>query len=236
MQSRQVGNLRVAAVTAVQKKDVPADLRSIRGKTDGLILQAEQDSLNEPPLVHRAEHVEHEDFVVAITVDIGDVEAHRKTAGARKRRTGQGAESAFTVVDPTAVHAPKIAAHVDVRGAIPVEIADGNRVTPVFGRLAKRPTRLVQECPVGPGHRPESALSIIQITEIWFAKLPDEPVGRDIEPVAVFRSDHALTAAHNEIEPGAADCCGPVIGDVEVDGAVAIQIAQRHADAPELPR
>ncbi len=82
-----------------------------------------------------AEHIEHENVVVTVAIDVGKIDAHGKKSQLAKRQARQRAKSAFALVDPDAVGRVKIIADVEIGKPIAVDIAEHHREPPIKRRL-----------------------------------------------------------------------------------------------------
>src|SRR4051812_43091108 len=100
-------------------------------------------------------HIENEEIVEAIAIDVGEVDAHREEAGLAESQAIDGTKSAASLVEPDAVGTIKVVADVNVGKTVAVDIANHHGQTPVEERLCQRVSVFVEECAAGKGDRDE---------------------------------------------------------------------------------
>jgi len=185
------------------------------------------------------EHVHDEDGEVAVPVDIGHVEPHRRAAPVTHRVGGDGAEGAPARVDPEAVGRAVVVGDDEVRCPVAVEVAELDAGPPVARRVHGTPvgveegagfladrreasSALVAVEPVGLGHLHHLALRADPETSQPPRMRGRQSVDlRDPGPAAL-PGDHHL---HRRV--GQRDQVA-VVGAVQVEIAVAVDVRQRH--------
>src|SRR5437879_3859390 len=79
--------------------------------------------LGEHVPVLAAEHVQDDKIVMAVTIDVGKIQAHGKIAGRAQHQVVQSAEMAPAVVNPATIRSECVVTNVDIGSAITVEVA-----------------------------------------------------------------------------------------------------------------
>ena len=98
MYTGQLADLGVGSITSVQQQGVAHHLGALRIAFDHRSLATA--GLHLTSAVIAAEHVEDEDVVVAIPVDVCDVDPHRESAGGPNGRVWDGPEPSIATVHP----------------------------------------------------------------------------------------------------------------------------------------
>ena len=129
-----MGHFGESSIPAVQEEGVPRVLRAVFYCANGKRTRLKVEALRELPNVIPAEHINHEDIVEAITVDVGKVHAHGGKAELTKAQGRGGAEMAMAVIEPDTIGSLEIIADVNIRGAIAIQIAKGDGESPIERR------------------------------------------------------------------------------------------------------
>ena len=117
-----VGYFGIGAVAAIQEQRVAADLNlglKISGQA-GLRVHAAFLRERQPML--SAQHINDQKIVVAVPINVSEIDPHRKIAG---RTPGQGAERAkmaVAIVDPAAIRSEGGVANIEVGIDVVVEV------------------------------------------------------------------------------------------------------------------
>ena len=186
------------------------------------------------------EHLRNEEIVVAIAVEVGKINRHRGEAHVAQGQAGKGAEPARAFVDPNAVGPVIIiVAHVDVRQPVAVDVAKHRRQPPIARRLGQRLAVLVEKRTGRPGHGRKPAFAVIEVQKIAFANFDDfdsaalrgqshETVGGRHHHFAVHQPGLDFHAGFVPVHDG------PIVGHVQVQVAVPIDVRQRHRGAAKF--
>jgi hypothetical protein len=156
--------------------------------------------------------------------------------GARSRlETGPG------TVEPDAVFpVHEVVAHVEVGPPVAIQVAEHHAQAPVGGGRLQFATVLVEEGAFGPGNRGEVAAAAIEVEEVPLspfqdlgAAVPfahrDEPVFRcDTDGSVGFPASLDPQSGRMILEGG-----GPIIRDVQIEIAIAIDVGQRQRGGSE---
>src|ERR1051325_11329030 len=145
-----------------------------------------------------------------------------------------------TVIEPDAIGSIEIVAHVNVRGAISIQIAEGYGEAPVERGLGKRLPGLVEKRAVGEREGREMAAAIVQKKHVGFAILVLSKSARrtrsDFEDETIcqvrFRNRTPIDRGHSGLafdhfdgETGVGlipDGDGAIIGPVKIEVAVTV--------------
>ena len=202
--------------------------------------------MHQPARLLPSQHVQHQHIVVAVAVEVGEVDAHRGTARVADGQPGHRAKPAAPVVDPEPVGVGKIVADVQVRREIPVDIAKSHGQTPVTGGR-KRPTVLISEIALLKNHLLKFTCTVVQVETVRLRQLPN-PAFRccqkpATEPwlkggLAIDTRDDPFPSPPTQRVSSA--CVGDVhhvdvIGHIQVEVAVAVHVTQREAHGRVLP-
>src|SRR3954466_8618918 len=114
-------------------------------------------------------HIENEEIIEAIAVDIGEINAHREEAGLAQSQAIDGAKSAASLVEPDAVGTIKVVADVNIGKTVAIDIANHHGQPPVEERLGQRMSVFVEECATGKRDRNEVCSSHVFIEDVDLA-------------------------------------------------------------------
>jgi hypothetical protein len=200
----------------------------------------------ESDAVIAAHHVEHVEIVVAVAVDVGSIDAHGELAGVSQGEGWRGAEFSTALLDPEAIDAGEVVADVEIGLPVAIEVAQQDGQAPVVGRFGERFSGCVEEGAAGEADFGEAVGSLVEEEGVRFAILHNGTRGEVGEPTlqggkcggaVVDQGDNELAVGFTDAKLGArlvAKCLSPIIGDVEVEIAVAIDVGecQGRAAAP----
>ena len=119
------GNLFKGAITAIVKERVAGNLRTLF--INGLNRRARGSRIHDltlSPLPVPGQHVRDTKIHLAVPIHVGKINPHRKHAGMAQGRQGTGPKMTLPVVEPQPVGRPKVIAHVNIRRAVTVQIAE----------------------------------------------------------------------------------------------------------------
>ena len=123
-ESGKLRNFGVGSVAAIEEECVHAVLRPIIDEARDRHWDGAIGLLSHADAATAAEHIEYENVVVTVAVNIGEIDAHGKEGELPKRQARQGAKFTVTLVDPDAVRRIEIVADVYIRQAIAVDVAE----------------------------------------------------------------------------------------------------------------
>ena len=103
-------------------------------------------------------------------------------------------------------------------------------------RLGDRPTILVQKRPCRPGHRPEASLAVVEVQHVHLTVFQNPAFGSVFQPIAIFGQDHLATVHIHHRESRGANRRRAIIGHVEVQIAVVVDVRQGQGRCAELAR
>ena len=129
-----MGDLSVGPVASIEKECVAFVLGAVVDFANGQEEGRDSHYLSFALLMVAAEHVNDNEVVVAVAVNVAEIDAHRKAAGVTHREVGLGAEVAVAIVDPDAIGREQVVANVNVRCAVAVHVSEHRRQTPVVRR------------------------------------------------------------------------------------------------------
>src|SRR5688572_24757632 len=140
-----------------------------------------------------------------------------------------GAKASPAVVDPDAVRRLEIIAHVNVRRAVAVDVAQQHRETEIHRLLFEWLAVLVEKRSTGPRQRGELSLAVIEIHRARFAKLDDAAVD-NFPPSRVSPADHwlAIDGANAQVAATPQNGGFAIVCDEQIKRAVAIEITERE--------
>ena len=222
------GDVAVGVIAEVFEQGVAHQLRPVIGDADLVRARGLGGFLSQAEPGIAAEHVEHEEVGIAVAVVIGDVHAHGTGAGGAEGESLDGAEASAALVDPEAVGGPVVVADVDVRQQIIVEVAEGGGQAPVAGWVDECRSGFVEEGAIGPIDGSEPSVTVVEQELIRLAVFVEHAVDQ-LEAAAVFGG--GLNSSADDPQGDFAlvpDVGWSVIGDVEVQGAIAVHIGQRE--------
>ena len=78
-------------------------------------------------------------------------------------------------------------------------------------------------------------MAIVQVEKMRFAMLDDQSLRADFIILLVFRTDGEFAVDLEQRKACGADGRGPIIGDVEIEVAIPINVGQSHRSAGILP-
>src|SRR6266571_1575329 len=129
----------------------------------------------------RTQHVQDEEVVITVAVDVGKIDAHGKNARVAQSEARKGLESAFAGIDPDAVGRLEIVADIDIGSAIAVHIAKHHREAPVIRWLGERLSVFVQEVSAGERKGSEPSAAIVEVKRVRFPVFLERAIGGDGE-------------------------------------------------------
>src|SRR6185369_14110312 len=115
----------------------------------------------------------------------------------------------MAVVEPNPVLGLKIAADVNVRRTIAIQIAEDDRKAPIKRRSRERFALRVEKPAGGPRNGREMAFAVVEVEEIRLAEFKDMTIRGDFQTVPVFGANHPAVALAQEHETGGADGVRP---------------------------
>ena len=242
-----VGHLQPGAVTPRHQQRVAVVARAVVKLANRSRDRFSLVEMNEPAHLLPGEHVEHQHVVVAVEVDVGKVDAHRRATRVAHGQPRHRPKPTAPVVYPKPVGVAEVVAYIQVRREVAVDIAERHGKSPV-ARGGKRLSVLAGEGALLEHHFLEPAGAVVQVKTVSLRQFPDEAARRHQKPVAeprlegglpVDAGDHPLAIPPPQREPRAR--VGDVhhidvIGHVQVEVAVAVHIGQREARGRVVPR
>ena len=251
LEAAEARRLRPRPVASGHEQCVPRSLRAVGDSPDGQNLRLDVDPLAQPVKVPAAEHVQDEEVIVTIAVQIGEIDAHRGERGLAERQRGQRTEPPAPVIHPDAIGRFEIVADVEIRRAIAREIAKHHRQSPIIRRRGQRLARLVQKGAIRPTDRGEVSAAIVAQQHIRLPVLivVEGAAGRgfadsegETRSQCRVRHRHPVDADHlraaiNVAQGKArvrlvANGDRPIVADIAVEIAIAIHVGQRQRHAP----
>ena len=200
--------------------------------------------------VAAAKHVQHDEFVPAVPIQVRKVDPHRKHARPAQRQPVHGAKLSFAIVDPDTIFAGKIVAEINVRRAVVVDVAKHHRQSPVVRRFLQRLSLFIKKRSVGKRNRSELPTAFVAQKHISFAVFLDLSVFAQLKPPNQIRLRNRstvdaqydrLSVDRVPVETGLrviSDGVRAVIGNIKVQIPVAINVGQGqgHAGLPRIER
>ena len=227
------------SVGPAEEERVPVELRARVRELQLGGRRTVADELRHALGMFAGEHVHHEEVVVPVAVDVGEIHAHRRAARVADETRGEQPEGALAGVDPDAVRRGVVVAHVQVGEAVVVDVAEHHGQPPVAERRDRFPL-LVHERPGLVLDRGETTFAVVAVEPVDLGQLADLAVRRRLEASgparrprgsAVDLRDLPLLAAlrHREARRriGQQHRIDEVRA-VEVEVAVAIDVGERH--------
>ena len=233
----ELGNLSERAVTTGELEGIACDLgpevRVPDGPGDGAPQRVR--SLPGAELPSRTQHVCHVDVIEAVPVDVSDVHAHGRKADITKCATRRRSKAFAFLVEPDTVRPiDKIIAHIKVRQPVAVEVTKHHGETPIRRRAGKGSAIFVEKHSHVPTHWRKPAAATVDVEEVPFTPLyhfQGAAGGRQSHKAVARLDTHRAIRqpARRDPQPGRIilERVGTVIGDVEVEVAVAIHVGQR---------
>ena len=231
-----VRNFRVRAVTPIQVKRVPPDLRPVVNQSGRMWRRVGEAHLPHAQLVEATEHVAHEEVIEPVVVDVGEGDAHGEHAGGTERQLADFLEAAGAIVDPDAVRRLKIVALVNVRIAVLIKVAEHRGQRHVERRLLDWLSVGVAKCAIRPVERGEGVVAVVAEDEVGFAEFREHAILED-QPAGVTAADDRLAGAiggEADVRTAAQDRELTIIADEQVEIAVAIDVRSGGGGAAEL--
>src|SRR6516164_1942671 len=139
---------------------------------------------------------------------------------------GQGAEMAMPIINPASVGRERIVTNINIGITIAVQIAKRDRQTLVTRNFGQRFSVFINESSVQPRHRGEVPFAIIQVKDIGFAQFKHS-IAYELDPLRVTTSGcgFAVYISERKGAAGPDDGIYPVIGYVQVQGSVAVNVS-----------
>ena len=238
-QTRHPGHLGVVTTGSAQEEGVAVELGTALGQFQLGQGGAIPNQLSHPGPMFPSQHVHHEEVVVAIPIDVGEIDAHGRAAGVAQFQGLQFPELTPTLIDPDAIGRRVVIADIQIRGAIAIDIAEHHRQTPIpIGRqrlslrIRKRAGLVLDG--------PEPALPLIEVQPVHLGQLAHLAVGQRFEtPLPFGRSGRFTVDLGNLPTIALAGECeaGGGVGQphhvdevraVQIQIAIAIDVGQRH--------
>ncbi len=119
-------DVRIGSVATVDLESVLAGLPSVPGLTAFSRGRIRGAALAQAKFMHPAEHVAHEDVVEAIAINVREIDAHRELAGRANPLIRERSKAARSIIDPDAIRGLEVVAHVNVRRAVAVDVAEND--------------------------------------------------------------------------------------------------------------
>ena len=253
LRCRQVGveaDLGVGAVAVVQVNGVVAVLRPVVVHAKLQLGRLTVAQLRVTQFVLAAEHVNDDEIIQAVAVQIRKIYSHREVTALPNGQAVDRAKDALPLVDPDPVGRLEVVAHIEIGPSVAVHVTEHGRQPPVVRRLGQVPSVLVEKRPGGERYRREVAPAIVQVQavrlpvlydfSVCFQRKTPNGVG-GLERYAVDGYDFRLAvdgAAPKLDARLVADGERPVIDHVQVEVTVTIDIrqGQRHAAALGIHR
>ena len=123
----QTGDLGIGPVTAIQEQGVPRVLRAVFDFADGQIKAGQIADLVVALLMVGTQHVQDEEVVKTVAIDVGKIDAHGKNTRVAQGQAGNGPKSALAGVDPDAVGRLEIVADINIGSAIAIQVSEHHR-------------------------------------------------------------------------------------------------------------
>ena len=123
---------------------------------------------------------------------------------------------------------PVIVADVEVGRAIIVQIPESGGQSPVQRRVGQRFPSLVEEGAVGERDGAEVGASVVEIKNIRLAELQESAVLKPNSVAQLGRHRRLLVNEHHGNARSIPDVIGPVVANVKVESAVAVDVRQRQ--------
>ena len=181
-----------------------------------------------------AQHVHHEQVHESVAVDIGRVHGHRAEALVAEQGARCRLKTSPCAVEPdTVLPVHEIVAHVEIRPSVTIQVAEQGAQPPVGWRGFQFPPVLIQECALGPGNGGEVSAPLIEVEEISFSLLEDFgaaiPFADHQETVGWRHADAPIGLASgfdSQARRMVLEGCRPVVGDVQIEVAVSVDVGQ----------
>ena len=249
LRCRQVGveaYLGVGAVAVVQVNGVVAVLRAVIVHAKPQLGRLAVAQLCVPQFVLAAEHVNDDEIIQAIAIQIRKIYSHREVTALSNGQAVDRAKDALPLVDPDPVGRLEVVAHVEIGPSVAVHVTEHRRQPPVVRRLGQAPAVLVEKGTGGERHRREGAPAIVQIQAVRLAvlydfsvcfqrKTPNRVGGLERHAVDGYDFRLAVDGAAPKLDARlVADGECPVIDHVQVEVTITIDIRQGHRHAAAL--
>src|SRR6266704_7190086 len=118
-----------------------------------------------------AEHIPYKQIIEPIAIDVGDVYRHRRKRYLPHRQRGKRPKPPVPVVDPDSVASHEVVAHVQVRLAVVVEVAEHRAQSPIQRRLAQGLALFIQKSALGERYQLEPAITRVAVERVRLAQL-----------------------------------------------------------------
>ena len=184
LRCREVGmepDLGVGAVAVVQVNGVVTVLRPVVVHTKTQFRRLAVAQLGVPQNMLAAEHVNDDEFIEAIPIEIREIDPHREMTALADGQPIDGPEDALALVDPDSVGRLEVIANVEIGAAVSVHVPKHGGQPPVIRRLGQALAVLVEEGAGGEGDGSEPAAAIVEIEAIRLAMFKNFPVGLERE-------------------------------------------------------
>ena len=135
------------------------------------------------------------------------------------------------IVEPEPVGRPVVVADVNIRRPVAIQIPKRRCQCPIQWRTRQRFATFVQKRPVGPGQWRETPLPIVEINHVRFAIFHAIPIFQYEALIKRWGKGHlAVHLDHLELVKlrPIPRIIGAIIGHIEVQRAIAINIGQGH--------
>ena len=217
---------------------VPCDLRAVLRVVDGWAQHRGHGvgALPGTAFWIAAQHVHHEEVHQSVTVDVSDIHGHGAETLVSEECSWSCLKTRAGPIEPDAVFpVDKVVAHVEVGPAIAIEVTEHGAEAPVGRRRSEFLTILIKECALGPRDRSKVSSALIEVEEIPLPALQDFCAA-----IPFAHRDKAILRRHPDRPIGfpsrldsqtrrlVFEGGGPVVGDVEVEITIPIDVGQRQ--------
>ena len=237
----QSADLGEGAVAPSQKEGVVGELGAIVPDPRLVIPRWHPIHLEAPTAMLPTEHVQHQEVVHTVPIDIGRIDAHGEGAGMTQRQRGRRAEAnratRGSLVDPETVFRLEIVADVEVRPSIARQVPEQHAQSPILGSRIERATRGGREGSPGPRNLGKTATAIVEIQRIDLSILAGTGRGHREPPDQIGLVGGTSVVGHDPLPPvllpdgilGSRiipDCHRPVIGHIQIQVTIPIGVGQ----------
>ena len=243
-QAGQVSDFRIRAISPVEKQSIPHVLRPVRNFPDLQDRVHAVAHLRHALDVVPAEHIQHQEIIVPIPINVGKIHAHGKQAALALRQSRQGPKLHPALVQPDPVLLIEVVADVNIRQTVLIDVPNHHRQTPVIQWRRQRLPFFIEKGPAGKADRLPVCPSDVPIKRIHLPVLIHPAARINTEPPhqvrlgygpSIHSHDDLFAVHHFERELGVRHvhkARSPVIRHVEVQKTVSVHITQREGHAP----
>ena len=222
-----------------QEESVSVELRPRLGEIQLSQRGTIPNQLGHPKPVFPGQHVDDEEIVVSVPVDVGEINPHGRATGMAQLQRLQFPKLTPALIDPNAVRRGVVVADIEIGCSVTVDVAKHHGQTPISIRRQRRSLRIRKRAGLildGP----EPSLPFIEVQPVHLRQLADLAVGQRLEAALPFgrAGRFAVDLGHlpaialaSEGKAGGGICQTHHIDEVravEIEVAVAVDVGQRH--------